>query len=282
MGGESMMNIDELMGLKGKRILIVGGGQGNGEATAKVLATFGANVAILDLELDRAEKVKGDLEAMGVSSYAISCDVLVEKELVDAIAKVDTEFGPLDGMVTIIGMAGWALLTEMTTEIWDLDHQRNLRYFFWAARELAKRVIARGGKANICALASIDGIRGSAVHASYGAAKAGLIHLVKSMSIEWADKGIRVNVVAPGSIITPRIPEGDVASEARMNAHLPMPRRGTTMDIAKAVSFFISDLSSYVTGQTLAVDGGYTANGWPNMMENAGRVKVGGTMGVDG
>ena len=223
------MNIDELMDLKGKRILIVGGGQGNGEATAKVLATFGANVAILDLELDRAQKVAKDLEAMGVSSYALSANVLVEEELVAAIDEADTKFGPLDGMVCIIGMAGWAKLTEMTTEIWDLDHQRNLRYFFWASRELAKRVLARNGKANICALASIDGIRGSAVHGSYGAAKAGMIHLCKTMAIEWSDKGIRVNIVAPGTIITPRIPESDPASEHKMNEHLPMPRRGTTL-----------------------------------------------------
>jgi len=275
------LNIDELMDLKGKRILIVGGGQGNGEATAHVLATFGANVAILDLELDRAEKVTKDLEARGVSSMALSANVLVEDELVAAIEKADTEFGPLDGMVCIIGMAGWAPLTEMTTEIWDLDHQRNLRYFFWASRELAKRVLARNGKANICALASIDGIRASALHASYGAAKAGLIHLVKTMAVEWSEQGIRVNIVAPGSIVTPRIPLNDPDKEYEMSSHLPMPRRGRTMDIAKAVCFFISDLSSYVTGQTLAVAGGDTANGWPNMMATAGHVKVGGTMGVD-
>jgi len=212
---------------------------------------------------------------------ALSANVLVEDELVAAIEKADTEFGPLDGMVCIIGMAGWAPLTEMTTEIWDLDHQRNLRYFFWASRELAKRVLARNGKANICALASIDGIRASALHASYGAAKAGLIHLVKTMAVEWSEQGIRVNIVAPGSIVTPRIPLNDPDKEYEMSSHLPMPRRGRTMDIAKAVCFFISDLSSYVTGQTLAVDGGYTANGWPNMMATAGHVKVGGTMGVD-
>lgn len=275
------LNIDELMDLKGKRILIVGGGQGNGEATAHVLATFGANVAILDLELDRAQKVAKDLEARGVSSMALSADVLVEDQVVSAIEKADTEFGPLDGMVCIIGMAGWAPITEMTTEIWDLDHQRNLRYFFWSAREFAKRVLARDGKANICALASIDGIRGSAVHASYGAAKAGLIHLAKTMAIEWSGRGIRVNIVAPGSIITPRIPENDPASEQNMNAHVPLQRRGKTIEIAKAVCFFMSDLSSFVTGQVLAVDGGYTANGWPGMMETMNRIKVGGTMGVD-
>ena len=275
------LTIDELMDLKGKRILIVGGGQGNGEATAHVLATFGANVAILDLELDRAQKVAADLEARGVSSMALSADVLVESQVVAAIEKAETEFGPLDGMVCIIGMAGWAPITEMTTEIWDLDHQRNLRYFFWSAREFAKRVLARNGKANICALASIDGIRGSAVHASYGAAKAGLIHLAKTMSIEWSGRGIRVNIVAPGSIITPRIPENDPASEQNMNAHVPLQRRGKTIEIAKAVCFFMSDLSSFVTGQVLAVDGGYTANGWPGMMETMNRIKVGGTMGVD-
>ncbi|MBV1918243.1 MAG: SDR family oxidoreductase [Sphingomonadaceae bacterium] len=271
----------ELMGLDGKRVLIVGGGQGNGEATAHVLASLGCNVAILDLELDRAEKVCKDIEAMGVSAYPISCDVLVEEQLVGAIAEVDTEFGPLDGMVCIIGMAGWAPITEMTTEVWDMDHQRNLRFFFWASRELASRVLARNGKANICALASVDGIRAAALHASYGAAKAGLIHLAKSMAAEWSSEGIRVNIVAPGAIITPRIPEGDADGEAAMSGHLPLGRRGTTMDIAKAVTFFMSDLSSYVTGQTLAVDGGYTANGWPGIMERASRVKTGGTMGVD-
>jgi len=271
----------DLMGLEGKRVLIVGGGQGNGEATAQVLASLGCHLAILDLELDRAERVCKDVGKQGVTAYPISADVLDEAQLVGAIDKVESEFGELDGMVCIIGMAGWAQITEMTTEVWDIDHQRNLRYFFIAAREFAKRVIARNGEANICALASIDGIRASSLHASYGAAKAGLIHLAKTMATEWSSLGIRVNIVAPGPIITPRIPEGDPESEAKMVAHLPLPRRGTTMDIAKAVTFFMSDLSSYVTGQTLAVDGGYTANGWPNMVETASRVKTGGTMGVD-
>jgi len=276
------MDSKELMGLAGKRILIVGGGQGNGEATAHVLASLGSDLAILDLEQERADHVCQEVAKIhGVKTVPLVADVLDEAQLIAAIDKAETDLGPLDGMVCIIGMAAFAQITDMTTEIWDIDHQRNLRYFFIAGRELATRVFARGGEANICALASIDGIRASALHASYGAAKAGLIHLAKSMATEWSARGIRVNIVAPGPIITPRIPMGDPSDEGKMAGHLPMPRRGTVQDIAKAVTFFMSDLSSYVTGQTLAVDGGYTANGWPNIMDSASRVKTGGTMGID-
>jgi NAD(P)-dependent dehydrogenase (short-subunit alcohol dehydrogenase family) len=248
-------------GLEGKRIMVLGGGQGMGEATAQLLSDLGASVAIVDLEIDRAERVAADIAKKGVKAVPVAVDVTDDDALVAAIAKVERELGPLDGMATIIGMAGWAYATEMSMETWDADHRRNLRYFFLAAREVAKSLLARNAKGAMVCVASIDGIRSAPYHASYGAAKAGLVSLVKSLSAEWSDQGIRINCVAPGAMITPRIPDRGEAAERESFAMLPMRRRGTVQDIAKAITFFLSDMSAYVTGQTLAVDGGYLAMG---------------------
>lgn len=266
-----------LFGMAGKRILIIGGGQGMGEASARLLASLGCDLALLDIELERAERVATDLKDMGVSAYAVAADVLQEDQLVEAIARTEREFGPLDGMATIVGMAGWSLLVDMSADMWDRDINRNLRYFFIAGREVAKSLIARNAPGTMVCVASVDGVRAARHHGAYGAAKAGLINLVKTMSQEWADHGIRVNCVAPGGIVTPRIPLGDPAKEREGMAYVPMRRRGTTDDIAKAVAFFLSDMSPYVTGQTLAVDGGYLAAGG---FSATSPVPSGGTIGM--
>jgi NAD(P)-dependent dehydrogenase (short-subunit alcohol dehydrogenase family) len=247
--------------MQGRRVLIVGGGQGMGEATARLLARLGADIALLDLELERAERVKGEVEALGVAAFPVQADVTDEASLATAMAKVEREFGLVDGLVTIIGMAAWAPITELTTKVWDQDHNRNLRYVFIAAREFARSLIARGAPGSLVTIASVDGIRSAQNHASYGAAKAGLLNLVRTMAQEWAPHGIRANCVAPGGIVTPRIPLGDPVKEAEGMARVPMKRRGTTDEIANAVAFFLSDMATYVTGQTLAVDGGYLAAG---------------------
>lgn len=269
--------MQSLFGLEGKTHLVVGGGLGMGEATAKLLANLGANVAVLDLEPDRAERVADDAARAGVRTLPVSADVTDECALIEAVARTERELGPLDGMATIVGMAAWSPLLEMTTEMWDLDYRRNLRYFFLAGREVARSLMRRRAPGSIVAVSSVDGIRSSPNHASYGAAKAGLINLVKSMAVEWAENGIRVNAVAPGAIVTPRVPLTDPERERHSMARLPMKRRGTTEDIAKAVAYFLSDLSSYVTGQTLAVDGGYTAVG---VFEHKLAVPTGGTIGM--
>ena len=102
-------------------------------------------------------------------------------------------------------------------------------------------------------VATIDGICSAAGHASYGAAKAGLVNLVKTMTAEWSGHGIRVNAIAPGAMITPRIPERSAEEEAEMMSTVPMHRRGTTDDIGKAALLFLSDLSTYVSGQPRSV-----------------------------
>lgn len=252
---------DDRFGFEGRRVLIVGGGQGMGEATARLLASLGADVALLDIELARAERVKREIEELGAGAYAVQADVTDEESLVTAMATVEREFGPVDGLVTIIGMAAWSSLAEMTAEIWDNDHNRNLRYVFIAGREFARSLIARGAPGSLVTIASVDGLRSAQNHGAYGAAKAGLVNLVRTMAQEWAPHGIRANCVAPGGVVTPRIPLGSPEQEAAGMALVPMQRRGTTNEIAKAITFFLSDMATYVTGQTLAVDGGYLAAG---------------------
>jgi 3-oxoacyl-[acyl-carrier protein] reductase len=258
--------------------MVIGGGQGMGEATTRLIAALGGHVAIVDFESERAQRVAKEVRSESVQAFPISFDVTDETSVIEGIARIEREFGPLDGMATIVGMAGWAPVVDMTSEVWDRDHHRNLRYFFIAAREVARSLLKRGAPGSIVAVASVDGIRSAPNHASYGAAKAGLINLAKTMAVEWGDDGIRVNVVAPGGIVTPRLPLTDPAGERESMSMLPMRRRGTVQDIAKAIVYFLSDMSPYVTGQTLAVDGGYTAAG---VFKHKHAVRSGATLGID-
>jgi NAD(P)-dependent dehydrogenase (short-subunit alcohol dehydrogenase family) len=250
-----------LFGLEGKRFIILGGGFGMGEATSLLLADLGAHVAVLDIIPERAEGVAGKVSAKGVRGVPIIADVLDDAALIAGIARAEKELGPLDGMVSIVGMAHMSALTNIALETWDAEHRRNLRYIFVAAQQIARSLIARKAPGSIACVASVDGIRASTNHAAYGAAKAGLVHLAKSLAGEWSQHGIRFNVVAPGGMITPRAPARSDAEERAAMALVPMQRRGGVHDIARALVFFLSDMSSYVTGQTLAVDGGFTAVG---------------------
>jgi len=251
--------MNSLFGLEGKRILVLGGGQGMGEATVKLIASLGAQVAVADRELDRAQSVAAAVSASGGTAVPFSFDVLDDDALVAGIAGVEADFGPLDGMATVIGMAAWGSLLDMDMAMWDQDHARNLRYFFLAAQQVARNLMQRGAPGSIVCVSSVDGMRSAPNHGSYGAAKAGLINLVRTMATEWSPYGIRVNVVAPGPIITPRIPHKGDEAERKMMTNVPMHRRGTVEDIGRAITFFLSEMSSYVTGQALAVDGGSLA-----------------------
>tara|TARA_R110001592_G_scaffold260403_1_gene524964 strand:- start:70965 stop:71774 length:810 start_codon:yes stop_codon:yes gene_type:complete len=245
-----------LFGFNGKRILVLGGGQGMGEATVRLLASLGALVAVVDREIERAQSVVAETTAKGGKATAYSIDVLNDEALISGIAHIEADFGPLDGMATVIGMAAWSSLVDMDMETWDEDHRRNLRYFFLAAREVAKSLIKRQAPGAIVCVSSVDGSRCAPYHGSYGAAKAGLSNLIKTMTVEWAPHGIRANVVAPGAIITPRIPHaGD--NEQFISGRIPLRRRGTVEEIANGIVFLLSDMAQYITGQTLAVDGGF-------------------------
>ncbi len=247
-----------LFGLNGKRILVLGGGQGMGEATVRLLASLGAHVAVVDREIKRAESVVADAIANGGKATAYSIDVLNDDALISGIAHIEADSGPLDGMATVIGMAAWSPLADMDMDTWDEDQRRNLRYFFLAAREVAKNLIKRQAPGAIVCVSSVDGSRSAPSHGSYGAAKAGLSNLVKTMTVEWGPQGIRANVVAPGAIITPRIPHAG-ENEKLISGCIPLGRRGTVEEIAQSIVFLLSDMAQYISGQTLAVDGGALA-----------------------
>jgi NAD(P)-dependent dehydrogenase (short-subunit alcohol dehydrogenase family) len=256
-----------LFGLEGKNFIVLGGGLGMGEATSKLLANLGANVAVLDIIPERAERVAAEInggEGGGRNvgkAMPLVADVLDDDQLVAAIDRADKEFGPLDGMVTIVGMATMGMSIEAPMEAWDTDHRRNLRYIYLAAKELAKRLIARGAMGSIVSIASVDGLRASTNHAAYGAAKAGLVHLAASLAGEWSPYGVRFNVVCPGGIATPRIPAKSEEAERELMGLTPMKYRGSIHDVANALVFLSSDMAGYITGQAVAVDGGYTAVG---------------------
>jgi NAD(P)-dependent dehydrogenase (short-subunit alcohol dehydrogenase family) len=249
----------DLFGLEGKAALVIGGGQGMGESSARLLARAGCDVAIVDIDRDRAERVAALVRELGRKGVAIAANVLDDHEAEQAVGEAEHALGRLDVMVSIVGQALFTPIVDMSPEDWDSDQRRNLRYFFVAARLVAKSMIRRGVPGSMVCIASTDGLQAAPYHASYGAAKAGLVQLVKSMAVEWAVHGIRVNSVAPGSISTPRLPDSEAHRQAMKNSLVPMERSGTTDDIGKAVLFLASDMSNYTTGHTLMVDGGWMA-----------------------
>lgn len=242
------------LGLAGKRALVAGAGQGIGRACALALREAGARVACVDNDEERASAV-----AEEVGGIPLVIDVRRRDDVEAAVAATVTEFGGLDVCIDIIGEARWAPVLDVTDEDWDATFDLVLRHVFFFA-QAAGRVMVEAGSGAFVAVASVSGLTGAPNHGPYGAAKAGLIALIKTLALELASSGVRVNAVAPGSVITPRILER-MSEERRAESAkaIPLGRQAQPEEIAKAVTFLASDLASYVTGQTLAVDGGATA-----------------------
>jgi NAD(P)-dependent dehydrogenase (short-subunit alcohol dehydrogenase family) len=253
-----------LFGLAGKKALIIGGGQGMGEASARFLARAGCDVALVDLVPERAEHVAAIVNGIGTKGVTVIGDVLDDAQIPRIIAEAAEKLGRIDRMITIVGAAAFKSLMDTTAEIWDQQMHLNLRYFFLVAKEAANAMIRQGTGGRIVGIASVDGQRAAPMRGAYGAAKAGLISTVRTMAVEWSVHNISVNAIAPGHIVTPRLFDTPQRAERYQNSLLPARRRGTTEDIGKAALFLLSDLASYVNGTTLDVDGGLlVANMFP-------------------
>lgn len=261
---QQRQHADDLFGIRGHGILVVGGGAGIGAATCRHLAAAGAKVAVADVDLERAEAVAGDL-AGSAAPVALAADVTRPDAARQLVHDAAAGLGRLDAVVNIVGVAGWGPLLDMELEQWHLDLERNLTHHLVIATEAARLMIEAGTRGSIAMVASVSGLYGAPSHAAYGAAKAGVMSLARSMANEWGPHGIRVNAVAPDIIATPRVVDGftergitDIDAIARADG-TPLGRWGKPEEIAGPLLFLVSDLSSFVTGQTIVVDGGTQA-----------------------
>jgi 2-deoxy-D-gluconate 3-dehydrogenase len=250
----------DLLGLQGKVALIIGGGRGLGEASALCLAKAGCDVALVDVSAENAGQVAAQVRKTGCKAHVITADALDAALSARVVAETLEALGGFDILVTIVGASKLGGVLETTLEEWDHDQQINLRYVFAYAQAAARSWIRRGVPGAIVATATGGALRSMPYRAGYGAAKAGLVHLVKSMAVELGEYGIRVNAIAPGATFTPgSVGYMDTDAFKAEIAKIPLGRLANPEDIGRGVTFLASDMARHVTGSTLAVDGGSTA-----------------------
>jgi 3-oxoacyl-[acyl-carrier protein] reductase len=251
------------MPLQGKNALVIGGGGGGiGRAITRGLAAAGAAVAVADVDRERAEEAAAEVAATGAKAVGLTGDVRSREVIDGLVTRAAEELGGLDVLVTVVGgqlaFVPATPLHETTDEDWDLMFDLNLRYVAWAVRAALRVFLAQGRGGTIVSVGSIAGVAGSPLQAPYGAAKAGLASLARSVAAEYSRQGIRMNLVTCGPIATP------VARAAQTDTALdwvPMGRAGEAGEVAEAAVFLASPLSSYISGQSLVIDGGGTAVG---------------------
>jgi len=245
--------------IEGKVALVAGGGRGIGRAISERLAGAGALVAVGDISLERAEETAAAIRALGGSAFAVSGDVRSASDVEAMVGAAQARGERIDILVNNAGgaylYAERRPLAEWTDEDWDDIVSRNLRYVFLTCRAVLRRMVAQATGGSIVNVASIDGVVSSPNVAAYGAAKAGVISLTRTLAAEYGEHGIRVNAFAPGYVKTPAAARSDTPE---MRARIPLGRPGTLEEAGNVALFFASDLSSYVTGQTLMLDGGVT------------------------
>jgi 3-oxoacyl-[acyl-carrier protein] reductase len=248
------------MRLHGRVAAITGGALGIGRATALAFAAEGAAVALGDVQADAAETVAREIRQGGGRAIAIGVDVGDAAAVQAFVDRVVVEFGRLDVMFANAGIAHSAPFLEHPEAQWQRVLRVNLTGVFLCCQAAARQMVKQGG-GRIITTASINGFRGVENLAGYNAAKAGVIELTRTMAVELAQHHIAVNAIAPAQIdtrLTRGLPE---AARRRRVERIPMGRFGEPEEVARVALFLASDDASYVTGHTLAVDGGYLAGG---------------------
>ena len=238
--------------LSGKTALVTGSTRGIGRAIAESLANAGARVAVVGRDKSRADEAAA---AIGGGAQGFACDVSDIAQVTALIEDVEKTFGGIDILVNNAGLTRDNIMLRLRDDDWDAVLNANLRGAFATIRAAVRGMMKRRS-GRIINIASVVGLIGNKGQTNYAASKAGLIGMTKSVAKEFASRGILANVVAPGFIDTDMTSALTAEQRAVLSAQIPLERLGSAADVAAAVLFLASDLSSYITGQVLVVDGG--------------------------
>ncbi|PPS40952.1 SDR family NAD(P)-dependent oxidoreductase [Chroococcidiopsis sp. TS-821] len=249
----------ELFDLTEKVAIVTGAARGLGKAIAQGLADAGAGVVIADIDYTEAEATARTIG----NALALGVDVTIREACLQLVNQTVTHYGKLDVMVCNAGIDIIKPAEELTENEWDAIINVDLKGYFNCAQAAAKQMLQQGTGGSIIMNSSIASVVGIHGLVAYAAAKGGVNQLVKTMAVEWANKGIRVNGFAPGYFENIMQGAGDVHADLKKQEQIktftPMGRRGKPEELAGSVIFLASQASSYVTGTILMVDGGYSA-----------------------
>jgi NAD(P)-dependent dehydrogenase (short-subunit alcohol dehydrogenase family) len=255
-----MTGISDRFSLQDRVIVVAGGGGGGiGTAVCRAAAELGAAVAVLDIDERLLDLARAAVEGAGGRFLGHVVDVRSKADVDAAFAAVADAEGRIDGLVNVVGgekRYHWQPLLNFEMTHFDEVVDLNARYAVLTASAAARHMISAGRPGSIVHISSVAAFSATPYQMAYGAAKAALMSITRTMAVEWGPHGIRVNGVAPGTISTPRDHAGAVSDGSDGTGALPLRRRGSGEELASVVMFMLSDLSSFVTGQTLLVDGG--------------------------
>lgn len=242
--------------LNGKNVLVTGASKGIGKAIAKRCAEEGANIAFTFLSsVEKGKALEQELNDLGIKAKGYQSDASDFKAAEDLIAQFTADFGTLDAIINNAGVTRDGLLMRMSEEQWDTVINTNLKSVFNLTKA-AIRPLMKQKYGSIINITSVVGIRGNAGQANYAASKAGIIGFTKSVALELGSRNIRSNAIAPGFIETEMTGELDPKVIEEWKNGIPLKRPGATEDVANCTVFLVSDLSTYITGQVIQVDGG--------------------------
>lgn len=254
--------MNSLFDLSGKCAFITGASSGLGVQFAKVLAQSGASVVLAARRIDRLEAVRAEIASLGKKVMAVKCDVTSETDIARAVAEAVKVMGRIDILVNNAGVSAISPAQNMSENDWGKVLDTNLKGVFLVAKHVGRQMITQHS-GSIINISSMYGLVGNTAFpvVNYHAAKSGVIGLTKALAAEWAHYGLRVNALAPGFFESEMTQSAVNTSEfkAYVEAFCPMKRIGKEGELNGALIYLASDTSTYMTGQVIAVDGGWTA-----------------------